>query len=226
MIILQLHVIESKPMLVLASNSPRRRELLSLGGWQFRVAPANVDETVHTGETPDRYVRRVALSKGQAALQHASSEEIVIASDTTVADGIQILGKPQDAGEARSMLRQLRGRTHQVFTAVAVFRRDAPVMVDVCETLVPMRDYSDVEIENYITSGDPFDKAGGYAIQHQGFHPAASLAGCYANVVGLPLCHLLRLLRRTGCCDHNELPDACQAALGYVCPVYQQILSA
>jgi len=213
-------------MLVLASNSPRRRELIALGGWKFRVAPANVDESVRPGELPEDYVRRVALEKGQAALRLASPAELVIASDTTVADGPHILGKPQDAAEARSMLRKLRGREHQVFTAVVVLQDGAPALVDVCETKVPMRSYSDAEMEAYIASGDPFDKAGAYAIQHPQFRPVTELAGCYANVMGLPLCSLLRLLRQSGCCDHEDLPAACQSALQYSCPVYQQILSA
>lgn len=213
-------------MLVLASNSPRRRELLALGGWPFRVAPVNIAEGVHPGENPSAYVRRVAMEKGQAALTLAAPGELVIASDTTVADGAQILGKPQDTDEARSMLSQLRGRTHQVFTAVVVLSHNTSPLSDVCETQVPMRSYSTAEMEAYIASGDPFDKAGAYAIQHPHFRPVNGLAGCYANVMGLPLCSLLRLLRKSGWSEHTDLPAACQAALQYPCPVYQDILSA
>jgi MAF protein len=213
-------------MLVLASNSPRRHELLALGGWSFQVAPANVDETALPDESPAAYVQRVALAKGQAVLPHTAPGVVVVAADTTVADGLQILGKPADKKEALRMLHQLRGRTHQVFTALAILRHSTLPLVDLCETLVPMRNYSDLEMETYISSGDPFDKAGAYAIQHPGFRPVPILDGCYANVVGLPLCHLLRTLRQTGAYDHADLPAACQAALRYRCAVYQQFLSA
>ena len=123
------------------------------------------------------------------------------------------------------MLRQLRARTHQVLTALAVLQTGSGrLLLDICVTDVPMRAYSDAEIEAYVASGDPLDKAGAYAIQHAGFHPVKSLDGCYANVVGLPLCHLARMLHRLGLPPRANLPLACQAALGYQCPVYEQIL--
>ena len=121
----------------------------------------------------------------------------------------------------------MRGRSHQVLTALAVLQsRSGRLLTDVCVTDVPMRAYTEAEIEAYVASGDPLDKAGAYAIQHAGFHPVASLAGCYANVVGLPLCHLARMLRTLGLPPQADLPQACQAALGYQCPVYEQILVA
>ncbi len=136
------------------------------------------------------------------------------------------------------MLERLRGRTHQVLTALAVVRLRTEELAqraqarpskwrmecDLCVTDVPMRQYSAAEMEHYIASGDPMDKAGAYAIQHRGFHPVESLQGCYANVVGLPLCHLLRTLRKLGVDSQADLPAACQATLGYNCPVYQQVL--
>lgn len=212
-------------MLVLASNSPRRRQLLALGGWVFRVQPADVDETPLLDEDPARYVERLAVQKARVVLAQSAADEVIVAADTTVADGEQILGKPAHALEAWEMLRQLRGRSHQVYTAVSVQRqRDYLEMTDVCSTEVPMRSYSDEEIEAYIATNDPFDKAGGYAIQHRGFNPVPQLTGCYANVMGMPLCHLTRLLRRAGLAPQGDIALACQAALEYECTVYSKIL--
>jgi MAF protein len=213
-------------MILLASNSPRRKQLLALTGWPYRIQPADVDETPLPGEPAEAYVLRLAESKARAAAGSAA-EGLVLAADTTVVDAGAILGKPNDADQARAMLRQLRGRSHQVLTALAVLQsRSDRLLTEVCATDVPMRTYSDAEIEAYVASGDPLDKAGAYAIQHTGFHPVALLAGCYANVVGLPLCHLARMLRALGLPPRADLPQACQAALGYPCPVYEQILVA
>ncbi len=215
------------PKLVLASNSPRRRQLIALGGWAFRVAPADIDETPLPAEAPRDYVARLALGKAQALLPKAAQDETIVAADTTVADGMEILGKPVDAADARRMLRQLCGRTHQVYTAVAVVPAASRASrVEVCATDVPMRAYSDLEIEQYIASGDPFDKAGAYAIQHSGFRPVTGLAGCYANVMGLPLCHLTRLLRQVGIQPASDVPARCQAVVEYACPVFVEILGA
>ena len=210
-------------MILLASNSPRRKELLALGGWPYHVQPADVDETPLAGELPGAYVLRLAESKARAAAGVETSQ-LVLAADTTVVDGGSLLGKPRHAAEAGEMLRRLRGRTHQVFTALAVLPASGErVLTDLCITAVPMRAYSDAEIEAYVASGDPLDKAGAYAIQHAGFHPVESLAGCYANVVGLPLCHLANMLFRQGLPVRADLPQVCQSAPGYRCPVYQQI---
>jgi MAF protein len=134
------------------------------------------------------------------------------------------LGKPIDAAEARSMLERLRGRSHQVFTAITLIDLETGERItDLASTDVPMRDYSDAELETYIASGDPFDKAGGYAIQHSGFNPVADMRGCYANVVGLPLCHLTRSLRALGIEPPADVAAACQAHLKYDCPVFQLI---
>jgi len=172
---------------------------------------------------PAAYVLRLAESKARAAA-FSESAHLVLAADTTVVDTGSILGKPHHAGEARDMLLRLRGRTHQVFTALAVLPACGErVHTDLCITDVPMRVYSDTEIDAYVASGDPLDKAGAYAIQHAGFHPVEALAGCYANVVGLPLCHLANMLFRQGLPVRADLPHVCQSALGYHCPVYQQI---
>lgn len=210
-------------MILLASNSPRRRELLALGGWPFYVQPADVDETPGADEAPAGYVLRLAESKARAAAG-PDGAQLVLAADTTVVDQGAILGKPRHAAEARQMLLRLRGRTHQVLTALAVlYLPSGRLLTDLCATDVPMRAYTDAEIDAYVASGDPLDKAGAYAIQHSEFHPVENLAGCYANVVGLPLCQLAGMLFKLGLPVHADLPHTCQAALGYACPVYQQV---
>jgi len=213
-------------MLVLASNSPRRRELMALGGWMFTFVPAEIDERPLPGEQPKDYVLRLAVGKARATASRVPPDATVIAADTTVVDEADILGKPVDAGEAEAMLRRLRGRVHQVYTALAVLRlADGVLLTDLCKTDVPMRDYTEEEMQAYIATGDPLDKAGAYAIQHDGFRPVESLWGCFANVVGLPLCHLARTLDKLGLLPETDLPQACQAALKYNCPVYSQILN-
>ena len=215
----------SNGALILASNSPRRRELLALGGWIYLTQPAEIDETPLPGETAETYVLRLAQAKARAAAE-TGARDVVLAADTTVAAEGGILGKPRNAAQAREMLLHLRGRTHQVLTALAVLHTPSGrLLTDLCATAVPMRQYSDAEIEAYIASGDPLDKAGAYAIQHAGFHPVEALNGCYANVVGLPLCHLARTLRKLGLPPQTDLPQACQAALGYRCSVFTPILA-
>ena len=211
-------------MLVLASNSPRRRQLLALG-WKFQVIPAEVDERPLPGEQPKDYVLRLAEGKARVAGSRSPRDAIVIAADTTVVDGTDILGKPVDNHQAQAMLHRLRGRSHQVYTALALLRiADGALLTDWCRTDVPMRDYSDQEMLAYIATGDPLDKAGAYAIQHNGFKPVEHLEGCYANVMGLPLCHLTRTLEKLGAHPETDLPQTCQSALDYICPVYQQVL--
>ena len=176
-------------------------------------------------EPPADYVQRLARSKALAAASHARPDEIVLAADTTVADGLQILGKPRDASEAESMLRQLRGRTHQVLTAIAVHDPHSGALeIDLCVSSVPMRNYSDAEMYAYIASGDPLDKAGAYAIQNGAFRPVAAFSGCCACVVGLPLCHLQRTLSRLGFPPPEDVPTACQNHLSYTCPIYLHVL--
>ena len=209
--------------MILASNSPRRRQLLGLTDLEFRVVPADVDETPLIDEPADEYVRRLAAKKAHAAAINADRDSLVIAADTTVVDGNQILGKPVDDEDAGRMLLQLRGRNHQVFTAVAVLK-NGELLVECCKTEVPMRAYSLAEMQVYIQSGDPLDKAGAYAIQHKEFHPVDNLQGCYANVVGLPLCHLVRLLRKMNVELIADVPQACQMNFDYKCPIYGAVL--
>jgi MAF protein len=215
-----------KTVLSLASTSPRRRELLTWGGWMFHLLPVQIDESVRPGENPLDYVMRMAVSKARAAAPRLHSGGIAIAADTTVVDGDAVLGKPANPRQAADMLWQLRGRSHLVHTGVAVIREgETDPLTDLCTTAVPMRDYSDEEIFAYIATGDPFDKAGGYAIQHLDFHPVEGLSGCYANVVGLPMCHLVRLLRRLKIEPRSEVPANCQAALDYDCDIFEQVLA-
>jgi len=213
------------PTLLLASNSPRRKQLLALGGWEFTTAPADVDESVLPGESPREYVMRLAEAKARASAEQAEAGQVVVGSDTTVVIDGDILGKPADSAEAESMLRRLRGRTHQVYTGIAVFNvADGRLSSDLCITDVPMRDYGDDEIRAYVATGDPLDKAGAYAIQHPGFQPVACMEGCFSSVMGLPHCHLARLLKEFGLTPGADLPGNCQAFLKYQCPVFPSIL--
>lgn len=216
------------PKLLLASNSPRRRQILSLTGWSFAVQPVDIDESPRPGEMPSDYVLRLAGSKARAAGSFASTGQIVLAADTTVADGAQVLGKPADAQEAREMLRSLCGRKHCVYTAIGISSpRDESTYVDLCETQVWMRHYTDNEIDAYIASGDPFDKAGAYAIQNPDFHPVERIVGCYPGVVGLPLCRVVRGLAQFDLYPPVDLTGECPEHLeaGTPCLVYQQITS-
>jgi MAF protein len=181
---------------VLASASPRRRELLALLGLPFAVRPADIDEDAGRSRDPQIVARRLARTKAEAA-RLAELDAPIIAADTVVAYEGTLLGKPRDADEARLMLRTLRGQTHEVVTAVALMppgRRS--ILGRQPMTRVTMRDYTDAEIEASIARGDPFDKAGAYAIQDAVFRPVERYDGCYCNVVGLPLWPLLEMLRK------------------------------
>ncbi len=211
--------------LILASNSPRRRQLFSLAGWHFQVIVADVDETPFRNESPREYVVRLAHAKVAAIQPRAGSDAVIVGSDTTVVLDGSILGKPDDEADAERMLKRLRGRTHQVYTALALHNmRSGQTLTELSITDVPMRKYSDDEIAAYIRSGDPMDKAGAYAIQHSEFQPVESMRGCYASVMGLPLCHLVRALKRFEVVPAADVPAACQSSLKYECPVSSAIL--
>jgi len=211
--------------LLLASNSPRRRELLALGNWMFSISVSNVDESQRTGEAPADYVLRLAEAKARAAIAKAQPDHIIIGADTAVVDGSRLLGKPKDTAEAMLMLKRLRGHVHQVYTALAILRmHDQRLFTDLCVTDVPMRKYSNEEMKSYALSGDPLDKAGAYAIQHPGFHPVEAMSGCYASVMGMPLCHLLRVLTKMDVHPGADIPAACQSFLKYPCSVSSGIL--
>ena len=191
--------------IVLASASPRRRELLSGLGIDFRVAPAGIPEDQQPDETPEQMVRRLSREKALAVAEAESplSGYYVAADSTVVLDG-ESIAKPADAEEARSMLRRLCGTTHQVITGYTVY--DAATgrcITDANAADVQMRDFTDAEMEESIASGTPMDKAGAYAIQDPEFRPAYLLAGCYSNVMGLPACRVVDTLAELGC----TLPD-------------------
>lgn len=185
--------------IVLASGSPRRRELLAALGVTYEVDPADVDETTDE-QDPVRVAEDLALLKARTVAARRP-DAVVIGSDTVVALDGRLLGKPADADEARAMLRALRGRAHEVVTGVAVIA-DGPAgrieRVTHSSTAVTMRDYADAEIEAFITTGSPFDKAGGYASQDPVFAPTARIEGCPCGVVGLPLWALRALLQDAG----------------------------
>jgi len=187
------------PDLILASASPRRRSLIRLLGRPVRVRPAAVDEDSVDHPDPAVNVVRTARLKAEAAFADLDSEGIVVAADTTVVLDGEMLNKPDGAAEARAMLRRLRGRTHHVHTGlVLIDAATGRASTAVSTTAVTMRNYDDAEIDAYVASGDPLDKAGSYAIQHAGFRPVAQLRGCYAGVVGFPLCRLVGALRECG----------------------------
>ncbi len=219
--VLESFPVTEKPRLILASNSPRRRQLLGLAGWEFSVSAADVDESQRPNESPADYVLRLAEAKARAtAVVVADAHQIVLAADTTVVDGTDILGKPADEAEAAAMLKRLRGHTHQVYSGIALLRlSDDLLLKDLCVTDVPMRDYSDEEILAYVQTGDPLDKAGAYAIQHPQFHPVLSLDGCYASVMGLPMCHVILLMRKMNIQPDAEFFASCETLLEYQCPV-------
>lgn len=181
--------------LVLASASPRRRALLEAAGVRFEVRPADVDETWTPGEPPVRYARRVATEK--AAAVQAGTDAAVLAADTVVALGGTVFGKPADAEEARRILGALSGREHRVHTAVALLS-GGRVRARVVTTRVRFRELSRDDVEGYIATGEPFDKAGAYGIQGHGGALVDRVAGSYTNVIGLPLRETLELLTSAG----------------------------
>lgn len=212
---------------ILASGSPRRRELWSLLDWNAEVQPICIDELPKDNEEPVAFVRRMALEKAHAASGKADGFGEIFAADTIVVDGDRILGKPLDAGQAREMLWDLRGHVHRVITAIALIDLEQEhVFIDTCGTDVPMRSYSHEEIDAYVASGSPLDKAGAYGIQDDGFNPVdeSRMAGCFANVMGLPLCHLMRCMREMGIEPPEALPERCQAHTGYICEIFPAIL--
>ena len=212
----------SEAKLILASTSPRRNELLRLLAIPFEKRPSNTDETHSDDVDAVAYVRQMAREKGLAVL-HADGEWI-LSADTIVALDGQVVGKPADEDEAYEILRALRARGHKVYTALCLRTENGGVtMESLCTTDVFMRDYTEDELAAYIASADYKDKAGGYAIQHKQFHPCTGVEGCYANVMGLPLCHLAVLLESAGCKLDVDVPQSCQRYNHITCEVYPQI---
>lgn len=172
--------------IILASGSPRRRELLSGLGWEFRVEPSRIKEKKIDGESPDRLVRRLATEKAEEVASRFP-DNWVIGADTVVVIGDSVLGKPHSVDEAESMLRLLSGRMHSVFTGVALISPEGRLSAEAEETHVFFRRLSLDEIAAYVACGESMDKAGAYAIQDKGTLLAEKVEGCYFNVVGLPL---------------------------------------
>jgi septum formation protein len=183
---------------VLASQSPRRRDLLALVGVAHEVRPADVDESVRPGEAPDAYVRRLAGEKARAVADALGDPgAAVVAADTTVVVDGEILGKPADAAEARAMVRRLAGRAHEVFTGMAVVR--GPRLADAVERVgVTFRPLGDDEIAAYVATGEPMDKAGAYGIQGYGATIVERVDGDYFAVMGLSLRRTVALLGEVG----------------------------
>jgi septum formation protein len=184
--------------LVLASASPRRKELLTQAGYAFEVVPANITEERQSGEDPATFVTRLAREKAQLVFDQLENQNlnepfVVLGADTVVVTAEEILGKPRDARDAARMLRHLSGRTHHVVTGVCLITKEK---TDVAfeTTSVIMRAIPKAEIISYIASGEPMDKAGAYAIQGYAARWIPRIEGCYFNVVGLPLARVSAML--------------------------------
>ena len=175
--------------IVLASASPRRAELLRAAGIEFDVIVANVNETPNGGEQPVAYVKRLAAEKAAAVTGQAGGRRVLAADTVVVVDG-QILGKPVDGQEARRMLRLLSGRRHDVLTGVCLDRR-----VEVESTAVQFSSLTAAEVDWYVSSGEPMDKAGAYAIQGLASRFVTHISGSYSNVVGLPVALVYEMLK-------------------------------
>lgn len=186
--------------LILASQSPRRREILTTAGIDFTVRVSPVEEIMQAGETPEIYVKRLAQAKAAAssALSSEPQNEIVLAADTVVVLDQQVLEKPHDPAHARRMLTLLSGRDHQVITGVAIrypAGGEIREVVDTVATRVTFAPLNEQEIADYSTSGEPMDKAGGYAIQGLASKFVTRIDGCFFNVVGLPISYVYRCLQ-------------------------------
>ena len=187
--------------IILASASPRRQELLAQVGIEFDVMPSNVEESPLDGETPPEHATRLAAEKARdvAGRVEKDAARWVIGSDTIVViDGV-VLGKPEDKEDAARMLRQLSGREHRVMTGYCIVNSATGEELDgVAETKVKVKPLIDDEIEGYVSSGEPMDKAGAYAIQGLGAFMIEEIHGSYSNVVGLPVCQVVEDLERLG----------------------------
>ncbi len=202
---------------------------MALTGWKAEIRPAQADERPQPGEAARGLAQRLAHAKSRAVTTAVPPGSLVLAADTIVALDGSLLGKPVDPSEAQAMLESLRGRTHEVVTGLTLLADGGTWQAqEICTTPVPMRDYTPKEVHEYVASGAAFDKAGAYGIQDRGFDPVdvGQMSGCYANVMGLPLCHLVRLMRRRALHPAADVPAACQAFTSYRCGVYPQILGS
>lgn len=212
--------------LILASGSPRRRELVRLLGVSFEVVePETIESTARCSDA-SRQASILAEMKAMAVADLGQGN-VIVAADTLVVLRGQALGKPPDAAAARGMLVDLRSGEHQVVTGLAVIHPSASApIVQAVETRVWMRQYDDEEISEYIDRGEPFDKAGAYAIQDPDFDPVERIEGCYANVMGLPLCHLFKTLRVMDPFPPAPPAQACEVYTSRSCPVAERILQS
>ena len=185
----------SRPLdrIILASASPRRAELLRAAGIDFDVRPADIDETMRPGEEPADYVSRLAEAKARAVHERDGNQTVLAADTAVVVDG-QILGKPMDEADAKRMLRMLGGRSHEVLTAVSLFHPGEIVDTRIDATTVEFAELSDAAIEWYVSSGEPMDKAGAYAVQGLASRFVTRVEGSYSNVVGLPIALVYQML--------------------------------
>ncbi len=213
---------------ILASQSPRRRELLHLCGYPFQIQTVPVNEDSITHPDPALNSIRTAQLKARALAEHLPDSplenRLIIAADTIVAANGEMLGKPGNDIRAWEMLTSLRNKMHEVHTGVSIIdltSRDEHHGVHTAE--VTMRDYSDAEIAGYIATGDPIDKAGGYAIQHQQFQPVAHLNGCFLGVMGLSICHLLQMLSDLRVPVRANLIELKKSHDFFPCPVYDKL---
>ncbi len=193
--------------LILASQSPRRKYLLEQAGLTFRVIPSRIDESALPPSAPADYVRQLAEAKAlDVAVTHADSW--VLGADTIVAVDDRMLGKPGSARDARAMLQRLSGKTHQVYTGYCLtHQRSARHIADTARTDVVFKSLTDREIDWYIGTGEPFDKAGAYAIQGLGTFLVRRISGSYTNVVGLPVCEVVEILLREGVMGLEVAPN-------------------
>jgi septum formation protein len=216
--------------IILASGSPRRRELLALTGLAYTVWPAAAAEVPLAGEAAADFARRMSQAKAREAAEQAEARARVLGAAPLGGRAGERIGKPAGPAQAVETLRRLRGRTHQVLTGLTVIDTAAEPPaehIDLVATPVPMRAYSDAEIDAYVATGNPLDKAGAYAIQYAGFQPVdlERFAGCFANVMGLPVCRLLSLLAARGVTAKTLRPPGdCEQYDASACPIIPHII--
>jgi septum formation protein len=188
---------QEKPVLILASSSPRRQELLREAGIAFAVHPAHINEDQNPGESPIDYACRVAKEKAEAVAARHPQKSVLGADTIVIVDG-EVLGKPRDPADAARMLRLLSGRSHDVTTAVCLISPSGDAETRFCTTQVFFRRLTEQEIQQYVAGGEPMDKAGAYAIQGGASRWTDRIEGEFSNVVGLPLSLVTEMLRKNG----------------------------
>lgn len=184
--------------LILASNSPRRRDLLRLAGIPFEAIASHIEERVGSGESPAQYVRRLALEKAEEVARRVAPDSYVLGADTEVEVDGKVLGKPESPEDAARMMALLSGRAHNVITGLCLLGPAGTRIQEAVTTIVYFSRLTDSEIWEYAHSGEPMDKAGGYAIQGLAAKFVERLEGCYFNVMGLPVAAVYRLLKESG----------------------------